>query len=426
MKLKIENVRGFVGCHELDVRPLTIIVGENSSGKSTLLAALNAALGIDFPLQELFNVPPFELGTYDTIATYRGGKFGRASKFKIGWETDKGGGFAISATFVSRQGLPKIDYIEMQCGSDTLEGSLSTGAWQLTHLTPEKTTRTVAFNVAADSGKRKLTFLGELPSFYLAAHTRLADKVREAERMQAFDAIRGFTQALTTHRTFATALAPLRTRPKRTYDQFISETSPEGAHIPLVLAQLLGREGSSKDPIAMQLSQFGHESGLFKEINVRRLGRSVSDPFQLRVKFVGPETNLIDVGYGVSQSLPVVVDSLRSRPNGITLVQQPEVHLHPRAQAALGTFFCRLAKVDGRQFVIETHSDYVLDRVRMEVAGGSIKATDVNIAYLERKGLDLRIHQLTLDDLGNITNAPRSYREFFLEEETRLLSRGAR
>ena len=64
---------------------LTVLIGENSAGKSTLLALLAAVFHREFPLNEnLFNRAPFELGSFDTIATYKGGKYGRAEKFTIG------------------------------------------------------------------------------------------------------------------------------------------------------------------------------------------------------------------------------------------------------------------------------------------------------------------------------------------------------
>ena len=99
--------------------------------------------------------------------------------------------------------------------------------------------------------------------------------------------------------------------------------------------------------------------------------------FSGRVK--GPQRNLIDVGYGVSQVLPIVTELLRGNsimelfrgiPPSIFLLQQPEVHLHPSAQAALGSFFCQVAKPD-HQLVVETHSDHLLDRVRMDVRDGT-------------------------------------------------------
>ena len=136
----------------------------------------------------------------------------------------------------------------------------------------------------------------------------------------------------------------------------------------------------------------------------------------------GPRRNLIDVGYGVSQVLPVVTELLRQDAPPMFLLQQPEVHLHPSAQAALGSLFCRIAHWD-RQIVIETHSDHLLDRVRMDVrdGAGALKPSDVSILYFERQGLSVRIHSLGIDEEGNILNAPPGYRRFFMDEVRRSL-----
>ena len=104
------------------------------------------------------------------------------------------------------------------------------------------------------------------------------------------------------------------------------------------------------------------------------------------------------------------------------LLQQPEVHLHPRAQAALGSLFCSVAGPD-RQLVVETHSDYIIDRVRMDVRDGTtdLKPEDVSILYFERGESDVKIHSIRLDELGNVLNAPDSYGAFFMEETRRSI-----
>ena len=132
--------------------------------------------------------------------------------------------------------------------------------------------------------------------------------------------------------------------------------------------------------------------------------------------------NLIDVGYGVSQVLPVITELFRERERPMFLLQQPEVHLHPSAQAALGSLFCRIAAPD-RQLVVETHSDHLIDRVRMDVRDGKarLKPEEVSILYFERRGLDVQIHSLCVDERGNVLNTPRSYRRFFLDETRRSL-----
>ena len=175
------------------------------------------------------------------------------------------------------------------------------------------------------------------------------------------------------------------------------------------------------------LEDFGKTAGLFDEISVRTLGKAQSDPFQIQIRkfgnrIKGPRRNLIDVGYGVSQILPVITELLRDDASPIFLLQQPEIHLHPSAQAALGSLFCRISN-PGRQLVIETHSDHLIDRIRMDIRDGAteLKPEDVSILFFERQEIDVRIHSLTLDELGNVNGAPPGYRRFFMDETRRSL-----
>ncbi len=152
---------------------------------------------------------------------------------------------------------------------------------------------------------------------------------------------------------------------------------------------------------------------------------------------MGPWRNLIDMGYGVSQVLPVVTELLRTTPPRMFLVQQPEVHLHPSAQAALGSLFCQAAAT-GKQLLIETHSDHLIDRIRMEVRDGetALRPEDVSLLYFERNNLSVSIHALGWDQEGNLVSRgwdqedklirrdggiPPGYREFFRTERRRSL-----
>lgn len=418
MKLLLENVRGFADKHELNIKPLTILVGENSSGKTTLLSALFVALQSDFPTADAFNRSPFELGSFDTIATYRGGKYGRAPNFSIGWESDEQDAHSVKAKFESHLGIPRIAEIEVTKRGSSLFGNMKTQEWAIR----ENSGLPATFKIPASE-----TFtpsLNDLVRQVFEQQNARGSKGEKPHRPFNIETLFELTTVGNRLRPRVTALAPLRTRPHRTYDELIEEFKPEGDHIPLVLARALSSDGKVDRDLASALEAFGKASGLFSSIKVRRMGRQPSDPFQLRVKSAGPDANLVDVGYGISQALPVLVDSILAPKGRIVLVQQPEVHLHPKAQAALGTFFGQFAKGSGKRFVIETHSDYLVDRVRMEVANGMIAASDVNICFLDRKGLDVAIHQLELDGLGNIVNAPAAYRSFFLEEEMRVMFRG--
>lgn len=188
----------------------------------------------------------------------------------------------------------------------------------------------------------------------------------------------------------------------------------------MLLARLLRSSNEEGARLRDSLIEFGKASGLFTDISVRRLGED-SDPFQI---LVGPpklRRNLVDVGYGVSQVLPILVEILNQPKGKIFLIQQPEVHLHPRAQAALATLFAQLVKERGCQLIVETHSDYFIDRLRMDIRDGKgLRPEQISLLYfeLDKKG-NSTIYPLKLDDRGAILDPPPGYRSFFLQEELR-------
>ena len=197
----------------------------------------------------------------------------------------------------------------------------------------------------------------------------------------------------------------------------------------MYLASLYAQGKGDWNRLKEQLDAFGRSSGLFDEISIKPLGSGEGAPFQVQIRryddrFKGPKRNLIDVGYGVSQALPLITELLRGDAPSMFLLQQPEVHLHPSAQAALGTLFCSVAGSD-RRLIVETHSDYIIDRVRMEVRDAresvGIRPDDVSILFFERGDLDVKIHSIRIDADGNVRDAPASYGRFFLEETRRSI-----
>ena len=176
-----------------------------------------------------------------------------------------------------------------------------------------------------------------------------------------------------------------------------------------------------------RIEEFGRASGLFDDLSVKQYGSYEGAPFQLEVRKFGKrrrgrKRNLIDVGYGVSQALPLLIELFRPDNPTVYLLQQPEVHLHPSAQAALGSLFCATAS-SGRQLIIETHSDYILDRILLDLRDKRtvLKPDDVSILYFEREDLDVNIHSIRIDDEGNLLDAPDGYRSFFKKELQRVI-----
>ena len=112
------------------------------------------------------------------------------------------------------------------------------------------------------------------------------------------------------------ASAPVRSKPRRTYDPSRLTPDPEGDYVPMYLADVYSRNKQAWGDLKEKLEGFGKASGLFDQISIKRLGNRDSGPFQVQVRkfgggLKGPQRNLIDVGYGVSQVLPVITELLR-------------------------------------------------------------------------------------------------------------------
>ena len=433
MKLIVENIRSFAGRHSVDLKPLTLLVGENSSGKSTLLAAL-AALSDKtvFPGKLSLNKEPHDLGTYRTVATYKGGKFGRAKSFSVGYGRDSENP-EVLATYKESKGDIVLSRLkletnrfeaELQFDDGKMHAALRSKAEQSSPELPLQQEKSGEFTrqiqLVADVDPSSVSILETLPHFLFRA---MRDKPETAfQPNELFQLTREVSRYIPATRS----IAPIRSKPRRVYDRSSVGYEPGGDHIPYSLAKLLNDEQDKRrEQVSAALKRFGEQSGLFKEIAAPILGSHQGDPFEIEVSIAGPATNIIDVGYGVSQSLPIVVESLMAAPSTRLLVQQPEVHLHPKAQAALGTFLVDMVRDGKRQFVVETHSDYIIDRIRQEVAAKKLPRESVCIVYLEKPHIETAVHHLKLDESGNILDAPESYREFFLKEEMNLLSRVA-
>ncbi len=446
MDLIVENIRCFAGRHVAPLAPLTMLVGENSSGKSTLLAMARLALDAMSRLDSLdFNEEPFRLGAFDDIVTTT--TSGGSETFAVGYRfpprtadnrkvsTSLDEDVEVRIVFSGRDAQPAVR-----------EWSVRSGKYEVAHK-------------AAPSGDEKepiLTINGPLTNLSFTAPDlpmppsvmvicrnwhyfrmrmtseakklfgKIEGKPAAKEDLEVLDLMLSSVDvALRRGRPYASA--PIRTKPTRTYDPLTDKPTPEGDHVPMMLAKLMATRPNDPQSKSLLhgLHEFGSAAGLFKSIDVKRMGgKEANLPFQIRVGMdAGPQFNLVDVGYGVSQVLPILVDAIMNK-NRMLLLQQPEVHLHPKAQAELGSFLAKIATdhLAATPVLIETHSDYLIDRVRMDIRDKKgIEGKDVVILYFGRGQDGMSITPIRIDDNGNLVDAPSGYRDFFLAEERRFL-----
>ncbi len=109
--------------------------------------------------------------------------------------------------------------------------------------------------------------------------------------------------------------------------------------------------------------------------------------------------NILDVGSGCGQILSILVAGYSLKKGSIFVVEDPEIHLHPRAQAELGDFFKDLLS-NGVQSFVETHSEHFLLRILSYIASGKIKPDDVRIYYVYATEKGKQIKFLPVDNQG--------------------------
>jgi predicted ATPase len=167
--------------------------------------------------------------------------------------------------------------------------------------------------------------------------------------------------------------------------------------------------------------------GLIHEFQVKPLGQHRKE-YEVLVK-TGPkvpEVKLTDVGFGVSQVLPVIVECFYVPRRSIVIFEQPEIHLHPRVQADLADLFVDAIRArEGGvprdcQFIIESHSEHFLRRLQLRIAEEQLSKDDAALYFVHSRGAGAHIEELDVDDYGNIRNWPDG---FFGDEMADLVGR---
>jgi predicted ATPase len=125
---------------------------------------------------------------------------------------------------------------------------------------------------------------------------------------------------------------------------------------------------------------------------------------------------LLDVGFGVSQVLPIIVETLRAEKGDLVILEQPEIHLHPRVQALLGDFLLARSQ-DGVRFLVESHSEYLIKRLCRRVSESESEnlRPSIEILFIEGSPEGASCRPVELNDYGEILNWPKGF--FDLDED---------
>jgi len=217
-------------------------------------------------------------------------------------------------------------------------------------------------------------------------------------------------------------LGPLRADPRRSYTWSGERPKDVGRKGELTVAALLtsnpNRNGEKS--AAEMVAHWLKEMGLIHSFEVFKYGRD----YEVRIKKTvnAPEVLITDVGFGVSQIVPVLTLLYYVPKGSIVILEQPEIHLHPKAQAELADVLIAAIKERNLQIILESHSEHLLRRLQRRIAEEEFKAEDAALYFCtaDDKGTS-HLEELKLNEYGYITNWPH---DFFGDEMEDLAAQG--
>ena len=214
-------------------------------------------------------------------------------------------------------------------------------------------------------------------------------------------------------------LGPIRAEPQRQYhwNEMLPESVGQTGNR-MIDALLVSRANQQKTlhkgkgvPIETRISEWLQEMDLAYSFSLEPISGRQNPKYDFRIQkdADGAKVTLADMGYGLSQFLPVLVNCYYA-PEGSTLIlEQPGMHLHPKVQSQLADLLIEVITERNLQILIESHSEHLLTRLQLRIAEGKIPASDTALYFCENENGVSTIKSLDVDPLGNIKNWPKNF-----------------
>lgn len=190
-------------------------------------------------------------------------------------------------------------------------------------------------------------------------------------------------------------VSPLRAHPKRYY---MLDKAKMNLTLDTLDGDAIAEVLKDNQTITRKVNTWLNKFGI--EVNVKEFKEVIH---HLVVKQNELDLDITDVGFGISQILPVIIQGFLSRSSSTTIIEQPEIHLHPKIQADLADLFIDITKISrSRKLIIETHSEYILKRLRRRISEEKISSKDVAICLFEpqKNGNGGKIKVLNIEEKG--------------------------
>lgn len=402
--LRIRNFKPWQDTGEITLRRITGLFGANSSGKSSILQLLRLVQSsVLFEKQR-----PLAIDEGQAAASLLHGEAASGVlSYALGWER-------------SQPGSSMDDRVRFEADVRVTSGSMETVSmkYRLDPAHGDKITiglqqregRPSTYDLIADgfeTRRQQLPGVHDLPrpTGPHAFPNQLFTLYDGTERYAALPislekVLRGVHY-----------LGPLRDEPRSVYGWGGDEPHGVAARGQAVVAAIASASDKDSD-FQSRIAEHLRSMGLVHSFRLHHLGRS-SHNFQVLLKTAprSPEVLLTDVGFGISQVLPVIVQAEFAKTGSTLIFDQPEAHLHPGAQSALADVLINAAKARDLQLIIESHSEHFLRRLQRRIAEDedTVTSDDVALYFCAASDEGSVLTPLQLDPYGSISNWPDNF-----------------
>ncbi|MXX27714.1 MAG: DUF3696 domain-containing protein [Caldilineaceae bacterium SB0668_bin_21] len=427
-RLHLENFKSWQDTQDIALRPFTGFFGANSSGKSGLIHALlllkQTADSADRGIVFHFGGPAtrVDLGDFESVVHRFVGD--SVLGISLDWRTEKP--FRITDTYARRDvassndiGFRVVARMEESRSHDQLvvkEMSYRVGDAE--------------FGMCRASGRKYDTFIKNV-DFQFRRHRGRPWDITAPVKCYGFpDSVRanyqnagflaGLEYVLEQKLQNVYYLGPLRAYPQRVYTWSGGQPMDMGetgeAVVDALLAarqqgQMIGRgRGRRRLTLEAYVAKWLKDLGLIHDFRVEPVAEG-SRLFEVRVRKSpkAAEVLLTDVGFGVSQILPVLVLCFYVPEGSTVILEQPEIHLHPSVQAGLADVFIDAWEKRKVQVIVESHSEHLLRRLQRRIAEKKLSQDNVGLYFCKEEDGVSRLDSLEIDLFGNISNWPQDF-----------------
>lgn len=434
-KVTIENFKAFKDL-EIVIKPLTILVGPNSGGKSSILNAIKL---IKQTLDEGSEILQFngtiDFGKFEDVVHQGSQK--KEMRFRFEFEDNTYFDVSVKESYDG-----EIITTDFSCYNGEFEYNIE-GVTKSANIT-KMDASFIPTKFAFKSAKNKSLFQGIDPvlcrnSFFYT----IGDYFEQEDKKSLFESVfNDYSSQYPSSNISEEEIKNCYYKILNSYSEIKMESNKFYENVKLKFKNIeyieplrdtanrsyklteenkVGFKGEyAVQVLSSNVDLLKRVAKIFNDLDIAKgLRPSISsDKEAIELRIVTPITNpkygvnFADVGCGTSQILPIIVQSLLVKEKTLIIIEQPEAHLHPKVQAELGSLFVEsIKKIEESKYIVETHSEYLIERIRTRIMKEPKLAEKVAIYYIEQneKKASSEKTEIIIDSNGDYSELPKDY-----------------